>query len=93
MGGIPTNEFGEVQNDTQTIVPGLFACGEAAAASLHGLNRLGTNSLLELITIGKVTGERVIEYLKDAKEPETLPSNAGHISFDQFSIHLNSQGE
>ena len=92
MGGIPTNEFGEVQSDTQTIVPGLFACGEAAAASLHGLNRLGTNSLLELITIGKVTGERVVEYLKDAKDPKTLPSNAGHIIFDQFSTYLNSQG-
>jgi len=92
MGGIPTNEFGEVQTDTQTVVPGLFACGEAAAASLHGLNRLGTNSLLELITLGKVTGERVVEYLKDAEDPDTLPSSAGHIIFDQFSTYLNSQG-
>jgi len=93
MGGIPTNEFGEVQRDTQTIVPGLFACGEAAAASLHGLNRLGTNSLLELITMGKVTGERVIEYLKDAKDPEKISSDAGHIVFNQFSTYLNSQGK
>jgi succinate dehydrogenase / fumarate reductase flavoprotein subunit len=93
MGGIPTNEFGEVQSDTQTIVPGLFACGEAAAASLHGLNRLGTNSLLELITMGKVTGERVIEYLKDAKGPEKISSDAGHIVFNQFSTYLNSQGK
>jgi succinate dehydrogenase / fumarate reductase flavoprotein subunit len=92
MGGIPTNEFGEVQRDPQTIVPGLFACGEAAAASLHGLNRLGTNSLLELITMGKVIGERVVEYLKDAKEPEGLPPDAGHIVFDQFSTYLASQG-
>ncbi|MBW1714553.1 MAG: FAD-binding protein [Deltaproteobacteria bacterium] len=92
MGGIPTNEFGEVQRGPQAIVPGLFACGEAAAASLHGLNRLGTNSLLELITMGKVVGKRVIEYLKDAKEPEGLPSDAGHIVFDQFSTYLASQG-
>jgi succinate dehydrogenase / fumarate reductase flavoprotein subunit len=93
MGGIPTNEYGEVQRDPQTIVPGLFACGEAAAASLHGLNRLGTNSLLELITMGRVIGERVIEYLKDAKEPEGLPPDAGHIVFDQFSTYLASQGK
>jgi len=92
MGGIPTNEFGEVQTDTQTIIPGLFACGEVAAPSLHGLNRLGTNSLLELITLGKVTGERVVEYLKDAEDPEALPPDAGHIIFDQFSTYLNSQG-
>jgi succinate dehydrogenase / fumarate reductase flavoprotein subunit len=92
MGGIPTNEFGEVQKDPQTIVPGLFACGEAAAASLHGLNRLGTNSLLELITMGRVIGERVVEYLKDAKDPDGLPSDGGHIIFDQFATYLASQG-
>jgi len=93
MGGIPTNEFGEVQSDTQTIVPGLFACGEAAAASLHGLNRLGTNSLLELITMGKVTGQRVVEYLEDAKSPEKISSDAGNIVFNQFSTYLNPQGK
>ena len=92
MGGIPTNEFGEVQRDLQTIVPGLFACGEAAAASLHGLNRLGTNSLLELITMGRVIGDKVVEHLKDAPEPEGPPSDAGHIVFDQFSTYLASQG-
>jgi len=92
MGGLPTNEYGEVQSDAHTIVPGLFACGEVAAASLHGLNRLGTNSLLELITMGRVTGDKVFEYLKDAKDPNNLPSDAGHIVFDQFSTYLNSQG-
>jgi succinate dehydrogenase / fumarate reductase flavoprotein subunit len=92
MGGIPTNDFGEVQKDPQTIVPGLFACGEAAAASLHGLNRLGTNSLLELITMGRVIGERVVEYLKDAQAPGELPSDAGRTVFDRFSAYLASQG-
>jgi succinate dehydrogenase / fumarate reductase flavoprotein subunit len=92
MGGIPTNEFGEVQRDPHAIVPGLFACGEVAAASLHGLNRLGTNSLLELITMGRVTGNQVIEYLKEGEEPQGLPSDAGHIVFDQFSTYINSQG-
>jgi succinate dehydrogenase / fumarate reductase flavoprotein subunit len=92
MGGIPTNEFGEVQRDPQAIVPGLFACGEVAAASLHGLNRLGTNSLLELITMGRVMGDQVVAYLKDSEEPQDLPSDAGHIVFDQFSSYINSQG-
>jgi succinate dehydrogenase / fumarate reductase flavoprotein subunit len=91
MGGIPTNEFGEVQSDSQGVVPGLFACGEVAAASLHGLNRLGTNSLLELITMGRVTGERVIEYLKDATDPEELPGSHRTV-FHQFSTYLNAQG-
>ncbi len=93
MGGIPTNEYGEVQRDSTTIVPGLFACGEVAAASLHGLNRLGTNSLLELITMGKITGERIVEYLKDAKNSDGLPSDAGNIVFNQFSTYINPQGK
>jgi succinate dehydrogenase / fumarate reductase flavoprotein subunit len=93
MGGIPTNEFGEVQNYPNNSIPGLFACGEVAAASLHGLNRLGTNSLLELITMGRVIGDTVIEYLKDAKEPENLPPDAGCIVFNRFSTYLNSQGK
>jgi len=92
MGGIPTNEFGEVQQDPEVIVPGLFACGEVAAASLHGLNRLGTNSLLELITMGRVTGDQVVEYLRDSEEPQGLPPDAGHIVFDQFSTYISSQG-
>jgi succinate dehydrogenase / fumarate reductase flavoprotein subunit len=92
MGGIPTNEFGEVQRDPSVIVPGLFACGEVAAASLHGLNRLGTNSLLELITMGRVTGDQVVEYLSDSEGPQDLPPDAGHIVFEQFSTYMNSQG-
>jgi len=92
MGGIPTNEFGEVQRDPNLIVPGLFACGEVAAASLHGLNRLGTNSMLELITMGSVTGDQVVAYLRDSEEPQGLPPDAGHIVFDQFSTYINSQG-
>jgi succinate dehydrogenase / fumarate reductase, flavoprotein subunit len=92
MGGIPTNEFGEVQRDPNAIVPGLFACGEVAAASLHGLNRLGTNSMLELITMGSVTGDHVVAYLRDSEEPQGLPPDAGHSVFDQFSAYINSQG-
>ncbi|MBW2107416.1 MAG: FAD-binding protein [Deltaproteobacteria bacterium] len=92
MGGAPTNEFGEVQKDPQHVVDGLYACGEFAAASLHGHNRLGTNSLLELITMGKVVGDRVVEYLRDAPEPGELPDEAGHRALERFSRHLEARG-
>ncbi|RJR53226.1 MAG: FAD-binding protein [Desulfobacteraceae bacterium] len=64
MGGIPTNEFGEVQDAKLEVIEGLYAVGECAAASFHGFNRLGTNSILELITMGKTVADRVIEHLK-----------------------------
>lgn len=92
MGGAPTNEFGEVQKSPEEIVPGLFACGEFAAASLHGHNRLGTNSLLELITMGKVVGERVVSYLADAEVPGDVPEEAGQHVFSQFSNCLERKG-
>ena len=93
MGGAPTNEFGEVQRNTEEIVPGLYACGEFAAASLHGYNRLGTNSLLELITMGKVVGERVIAYLEDAEVPGNVPQDGGQYVFRRFSRYLEAQGD
>lgn len=93
MGGAPTNEFGEVEKGAGKIVPGLYACGEFAAASLHGHNRLGTNSLLELITMGKVVGDRVVEYLGDAEHTTDLPGDAGHHIFSQFNGYLHAQGK
>jgi len=93
MGGAPTNEFGEVQRDAEQIVPGLYACGEFAAASLHGHNRLGTNSLLELITMGKVVGERVAVYLDDAEDPGDVPQDAGQHVLGRFSQYLESEGK
>lgn len=92
MGGAPTNEFGEVQKDAERMIPGLYACGEFAAASLHGHNRLGTNSLLELVTMGKVVGERVVAYLPEAEDPGDLPQDAGQHVFRQFSDYLESKG-
>ncbi|NVM56649.1 MAG: FAD-binding protein [Desulfobacterales bacterium] len=91
MGGAPTNEFGEVQKDAEQIVPGLYACGEFAAASLHGHNRLGTNSLLELITMGKVVGESVATYIEHAEDPGDVPQDAGSHVFAQFSGYLEAQ--
>lgn len=93
MGGAPTNEFGEVQKNANQIIPGLYACGEFAAASLHGHNRLGTNSLLELIIMGEVVGKRVIQYIDDAESPINLPEDAGHHIFSQFSHYFRSNGK
>jgi succinate dehydrogenase / fumarate reductase flavoprotein subunit len=91
MGGIPTNELGEVGKAPEGIIPGLFAVGECASASFHGFNRLGTNSLLELITMGKFAGERAIDYLGNADVE--LPSDAGEKTFSQFSAFMEGQGK
>jgi len=91
MGGIPANEFGEVENGSGRGIPGLFAVGECAAASFHGFNRLGTNSLLELITMGKFAGEKAIDYLEDAEVD--LPGDTGEKTFSQFSEFMQGQGK
>jgi succinate dehydrogenase / fumarate reductase flavoprotein subunit len=91
MGGIPTNEFGEVYNTNGKITPGLYAVGECAAASFHGFNRLGTNSILELITMGRFVGEGVVASLSD-HQPE-LPGDAGEKTFALFSAYLAQTGK
>ena len=91
MGGIPTNEFGEVQNGLHELISGLFAVGECAAASFHGFNRLGTNSLLELITMGKFAGEKIIDCL--GGELNELPEEAGETTFSLFSKFLDGTGK
>ena len=91
MGGIPTNEFGEVENSCREIVPGLYAGGESAAASFHGFNRLGTNSLLELLVMGKVIGERVLEFLDQA--PSQMPTARERMTTGKFSRYLEARGK
>ncbi|OCG74268.1 succinate dehydrogenase flavoprotein subunit [Microbacterium sediminis] len=66
MGGIPTNNNGEVLADNDTIVPGLYAAGECACVSVHGANRLGTNSLLDINVFGKRAGNNAVAYAKTA---------------------------
>ncbi|MGV9194964.1 succinate dehydrogenase flavoprotein subunit [Microbacterium sp. MC2] len=66
MGGIPTNTDGEVLADNTTVVPGLYAAGECACVSVHGANRLGTNSLLDINVFGKRSGRNAVEYVKTA---------------------------
>jgi succinate dehydrogenase / fumarate reductase flavoprotein subunit len=74
MGGIPTNNNGEVLADNTTIVPGLYAAGECACVSVHGANRLGTNSLLDINVFGKRSGRRAVEYVQTA-DFVPLPEN------------------
>ncbi|MFW6147851.1 MAG: FAD-binding protein [Thermodesulfobacteriota bacterium] len=92
MGGIPTNEYGEVHRDADQIVPGLYAVGESASASFQGFNRLATNSLLELFTMGKFVGDQVGAYLKDADDLGDLPHNAGEKTFSLFSRYFEETG-
>ena len=67
MGGIPTNIKAEVLSDNKTVIPGLYAAGECACVSVHGSNRLGTNSLLDINVFGKRAGRYAVEYAKTAK--------------------------
>src|SRR5439155_19695657 len=82
MGGIPTNYMGQViapeGASKEAIVPGLYAAGECACVSVHGANRLGTNSLLDLLVFGKASGEQVIKDMRGLPAPHrNLPKEAG----------------
>lgn len=74
MGGIPTNIKAEVLSDNDTVVAGLYAAGECACVSVHGSNRLGTNSLLDINVFGKRAGRFSVEYANSAEMP-TLPED------------------
>jgi len=92
MGGIPTNKYGEVVIDEQnTVYPGLYAAGEVACVSVHGANRLGTNSLLDLIVFGKYSGLRAAEYANSAGLVN-LPANPTDYTQQQFDTIFNAQG-
>jgi succinate dehydrogenase / fumarate reductase flavoprotein subunit len=74
MGGIPTNVKAEVLRNNTEVIPGLYAAGECACVSVHGSNRLGTNSLLDINVFGKRSGQHAVEYVKTA-EFVPLPDN------------------
>jgi succinate dehydrogenase / fumarate reductase flavoprotein subunit len=90
MGGIPTNVSGQVQDADRKVIAGLYAIGECAAGSFHGFNRLGTNSVLELITMGKIVADNVIEYL--AKTHSSLPEVQGEQFVARFSRYFDAKG-
>jgi succinate dehydrogenase / fumarate reductase flavoprotein subunit len=96
MGGIPTNYRTEVLRPTASnpdaIVPGLMAVGEAACVSVHGANRLGTNSLLDLVVFGRAAAHRAAEIVKPGASQPALPSNAGEASLARFDKTRNAKG-
>jgi succinate dehydrogenase / fumarate reductase, flavoprotein subunit len=79
MGGIPTNIKAEVLSDNDTVVPGLYAAGECACVSVHGANRLGTNSLLDINVFGKRAGRYAVEYAKTAKQVPVPKDSANYV--------------
>ena len=88
MGGVPTNHLGEVLRPTpeepDAIVHGLLAAGEAACASVHGANRLGANSLLDIVVFGRACANRVGETSKPGDTKMALPANAGAWTIDNI---------
>ena len=96
MGGIPTNYKGEVLNpidqDEDNIVPGLMAVGEAACASVHGANRLGSNSLIDLVVLGKAAALRCSEVVKPGVSKATFPKDAGGQAYERLEKFRNANG-
>lgn len=89
MGGIPTNRMGQVVspvlNAPEEAQPGLYAIGECACVSVHGANRLGGNSLLDIVVFGKAAGEHIIEFLQD----NPLHTSLNQASVDSAMEHIN----
>ncbi|MCX7207239.1 MAG: succinate dehydrogenase flavoprotein subunit [Proteobacteria bacterium] len=97
MGGIPTNYKGEViapiGDDPEVRVKGFYAAGECACASVHGANRLGTNSLLDLVVFGKAAGNTIIEFIKNERpELRPLPADAAAFSLARLARLENQTG-
>jgi succinate dehydrogenase / fumarate reductase flavoprotein subunit len=98
MGGIPTNINGQVvtqnANNESVVVNGLYAVGECSCVSVHGANRLGTNSLLDLLVFGRAAGNHIVEFNQKNKEHKPLPANAADISLARLArLEANKTGE
>src|SRR5215210_6870976 len=96
MGGIPTNYHGEVvtlkDGNPETIVPGLFAVGEAACVSVHGANRLGSNSLIDLVVFGRAAGLRLAEVIKPGAAQPALTKESGKIALERLDKFRHAEG-
>lgn len=96
MGGIPANFHGEVVTlqgtDADTVVPGLMAIGEAACVSVHGANRLGSNSLLDLIVFGRASAHRAAEIVDPDATPRPLSKDAGQSAIDRLDRLRHASG-
>ncbi|MBA3880073.1 MAG: succinate dehydrogenase flavoprotein subunit [Sphingobium sp.] len=96
MGGIPCNFHGEVvhlkDDNPESVVPGLFAVGEAACVSVHGANRLGSNSLIDLVVFGRATGLRIKETLKPGTPHNPLPKGSEELSLTRLDKFRHASG-
>lgn len=96
MGGIPTNYHAEVVNptakDPEAVVPGLMAIGEAACVSVHGANRLGTNSLLDLVVFGRAAALRAADLITPGAPHKPLPPKAGAAAIERFDRLRQAKG-
>ena len=96
MGGIPTNYHGEVLNPTESepdrTVPGLMAIGEAACVSVHGANRLGSNSLIDLVVFGRASAIRAAELVSPGQSHAAMPADAGQNAIYRLDHFRNAEG-
>jgi succinate dehydrogenase / fumarate reductase flavoprotein subunit len=96
MGGIPTNYHGEaltkVNGDPDAVVPGLMAVGEAASVSVHGANRLGSNSLVDLVVFGRAAGQRCAEAIEPGERHPELPRDADELALSRLDRARNAAG-
>lgn len=96
MGGIPCNYHGEVvtlkDGNPDTVVPGLFAVGEAACVSVHGANRLGSNSLIDLVVFGRATGHRLRDIIKPGAAQPALPADSADLALGRLDHFRNANG-
>lgn len=98
MGGIPTNLSGQVvvpdENGADAVVPGLYAVGECACVSVHGANRLGSNSLLDLVVFGRAAGDRMVQDARAQGGFRPLPGDAGDFTLSRLSrLENQTSGE
>ena len=96
MGGIPTNYHGEVlvkkDGDPDVIVPGLMAIGEAACVSVHGANRLGSNSLIDLVVFGRAAGLKAAQVVVPGAKQAELPANSADMALSRLDHYRNAKG-
>ena len=96
MGGVPANYHGEVvtlrDGNAEAVVPGLMAVGEAACVSVHGANRLGSNSLLDLVVFGRAAAKRCAELIKPGAKHAPLPAAAGQATIERLDATRHADG-
>ena len=96
MGGIPTNRYGQAvthKNGVDEIVRGLYAVGECASVSVHGSNRLGSNSLLDLVVFGRAAGQHILAHYADLRRDDDLPADAAELALSRIARWDQGGGE